>query len=83
MYWLYVLWNEKSRSRYVGRTTQLMPTLVDHDRGKFPLTKGESWTLEHVELVDRLDESVKRERLLKKGQGMEWLADPAGTRRVE
>lgn len=82
MYWLYVLWNEKSRTRYVGRTTQLMPTLVDHDRGKYPPTKGDSWTLEHVELVDRLDESVKRERLLKKGQGMEWLADPDGAKRV-
>ncbi len=77
MCWVYVLWSEKLRKRYVGSTTKTPEDrLVEHNSKKTPFTaKGIPWILVYEEHYPSLGQGKKREVFLKSGVGRKWLDD--------
>jgi putative endonuclease len=74
VWFVYVLWSEKLRKRYVGSTEDVAERLRDHNSGRTPFTRrGVPWTLIHSEAFETLVEARRRERFLKSGVGRKWL----------
>ncbi len=75
MSWVYVLWSDKLRKRYVGSTGKdPVNRQKEHNRGKTRSTKGEiPWRIIHTEHFESLSEARKREMFLKAGAGRKWL----------
>lgn len=74
MPWVYVLWSNKLRKRYVGCAEDVAKRLKEHNAGRTPFTRrGVPWTLIHSELLYALAEARKREQFLKSGAGRRWL----------
>ncbi|MGO9481446.1 MAG: GIY-YIG nuclease family protein [Candidatus Kryptoniota bacterium] len=77
MCWVYVIWSEKFRKRYVGSMAKTPEDrLVEHNSKKTPFTaKGIPWILVYEEHYPSLGEGKKREVFLKSGVGRKWLDD--------
>jgi len=74
MYFVYVLWSQHLRKRYVGCTKDLDRRLKEHNAGKNRFTKGWApWMLLHREVFGTLSEATRRESFLKSGAGRAWL----------
>lgn len=74
MCYVYVLWSETLRKRYVGSTEDLGKRLAQHNAGESVFTKrGMPWRIIHTENYPTRREAEKRERELKSGQGRAWL----------
>jgi putative endonuclease len=74
MYYVYVLWSEKLKKRYVGSTKNLEQRIKEHNSGKTTFTKsGVPWKLIYYEQYTSLSEARKREIFLKSGQGRKLL----------
>jgi putative endonuclease len=74
MPYVYVLWSEKLRKRYVGCTGNLGKRLNEHNAGRTPFTsRGIPWALIHSEMIETLGEARKREQFLKSGVGRRLL----------
>jgi putative endonuclease len=74
MYYVYVLWSEGLRKRYIGSTENLAVRLEQHNNGLGIYTKrGIPWTIIHTEEFWSRVEAERRERNLKSGQGRAWL----------
>ena len=74
MYYVYVLWSEKLRIRYVGSAKDTSERVRDHNRGGSSFTKrGIPWVLIHREEFQSKREARKRENMLKSGAGRAWL----------
>ena len=74
MYFVYVLWSEKLRKRYVGMTEDVEKRMNQHNMGMSPFTKrGIPWELIHREEYPSKVEAHKRELFLKSGKGRSWL----------
>ncbi len=59
---------------YVGQTADLKRRLVEHERGMGRWTKARGpWELVLQEIYPSRAEAMRRERVLKSGQGREWL----------
>ena len=74
MFFVYVLYSEKTKLHYVGFTTHLVQRLGQHNLGITKSTKGRGpWTLVHQEQFATRAEAMRRERHLKTGRGREEL----------
>ena len=74
MYFVYGLWSQHLRKRYVGSTTDLGRRLKEHNAGKNRFTKsGIPWILLYRESFETLSEARRRESFLKSGVGRAWL----------
>jgi putative endonuclease len=74
MAWVYVLWSDRLRKRYVGCTEDVAKRLEEHNAGRTPFTRrGIPWALIHSEVIETLGEARKREQFLKSGAGRRWL----------
>ena len=74
MYYVYVLWSDKLEKRYVGSTYNIPKCIKEHNQGSSKFTKGGiPWNLIHEEEFSLKYEQLKREKLLKTGQGRAWL----------
>ncbi|MBS4028931.1 MAG: GIY-YIG nuclease family protein [Ignavibacteriales bacterium] len=73
-YYVYVLWSEKLKKRYVGSTKDVIERLRQHNNGTSKFTSGGiPWKLIHHEEYETLQESRQREKYLKSGFGRKWL----------
>jgi len=74
MFYVYVLWSERLKKRYVGSAVDPDKRLHEHNAGKNRFTKGGiPWTLMHTEAFPDLPSARKREAFLKSGVGRAWL----------
>ncbi|MBX2991722.1 MAG: GIY-YIG nuclease family protein [Bacteroidetes bacterium] len=74
MHYVYVLWSDKLKKRYVGSTKDYQKRLVEHNNGKTSFTKaGIPWRLIHVEEFSDTSSARQRELFLKSGAGRKWL----------
>ena len=74
MYFIYVLQSIKSRSRYVGSTKNVDKRLEEHNTGRVRYTKGRMpWTIVYTEQYQTRSEAMRKEKLLKSGQGRKFL----------
>ncbi len=70
MHYVYVLWSEKLKKRYVGSAGNVSQRLYQHNHGKTQFTsRGIPWVLIHQEEFTTTSEARKRERFLKSGAG--------------
>jgi len=76
MYYVYVLWSDKLRKRYIGFTDNIERRLKEHNAGKTPFTKsGIPWTFIYSEKYPDKYSTRTRELFLKSGQGRKYLDD--------
>ena len=76
MHYVYVLYSEKLKKRYIGSTANVDNRIKEHNKGKSRFTKGGiPWILIHKEEFTTLGESRKRELFLKSGSGRKYLDD--------
>ena len=74
MYYVYVLWSDKLKKRYIGTTDDVIKRLNEHNRGSNKYTKGGiPWRMIYKEEFVTKTETLKREKYLKSGQGRAWL----------
>ena len=74
MYYVYVLWSESHRMRYVGSCNDVEDRLREHNRGESRFTSGRRpWKVIHQENFQTRTEARKRENFLKTGQGRKWM----------
>ena len=74
MYFIYVLWSQKLRKRYVRSSDDTESRLGEHNRGSNKFTKGGiPWIKIYQEEFQTKTEALKREKFLKSGQGRAWL----------
>ena len=79
MFYIYVLWSEKLRKRYVGYTSDIVKRVQEHNQGGSKFTKGGvPWKLVYSEELSTKTEAIKRETFLKSGIGRKWLDDNIG-----
>ena len=79
MFYIYVLWSEKLRKRYVGCTSDIAKRVLEHNQGNSKYTKGGvPWKLVHTEKLSTKTDAIKRETYLKSGIGRKWLDDNVG-----
>ena len=76
MEYVHVLWSEKLQEHYVGRTSNLLHRLNEHNGGSAAFTlRGAPWLMVHIEEFSSASEAAHRERFLKSGIGRAWLDD--------
>jgi len=74
MYYVYVLWSEKVKMRYVGSTEAIDARLKQHNSGHARFTRrGIPWILLGTEEYPTKTEAIKREHFLKSGAGRALL----------
>jgi len=72
--WVYVLRSEKAGQHYVGVTAHLQQRISRHNNGQTPSTRsGVPWRLVYRERCPDHAHAREREKLLKSGQGREFL----------
>jgi len=73
-YWVYVLRSAQGDRRYIGHTDDLAARLERHNAGLvFSTAPYRPWHLVHAERFETRSDAMRRERLLKSGQGREFL----------
>lgn len=75
MCYIYVLWSNKRKKRYIGSTEDVEKRLYEHNTGRNRFTKGGMpWILlVYTEQYLTRSEAYRRERFLKSGVGRTWL----------
>ena len=74
MYYVYILWSQRLRKRYIGSTEYLERRVLQHNKGYSRFTKsGIPWQVIHTEKYDSIEQARKREHYLKGGTGRRWL----------
>ena len=74
MYYIYVLYSNSLKKRYVGFTKNVSRRLVEHNRGESQFTKGGiPWKLVYFEELGTQQLARSREVFLKSGSGRKWL----------
>jgi putative endonuclease len=75
MYYLYLLYSEKTKKYYVGSTPDLEKRFYFHNNGKVKSTKaGVPWKLIYYEAYPTKEDAMNREYKLKKyGQALRQL----------
>jgi len=74
MYFVYVLRNKRTKSAYVGHTSDLERRITQHNTSDFNPNRYTSrirgpWELIHKQEYVSRAEAMKREKFLKSGQG--------------
>ena len=73
-YFVYVLWSQRLRKRYVGYTDNIGKRIKEHNSGHNKFTKGGiPWELIHYEEFDTKIDAIKKEKFLKTGVGRKYL----------
>ena len=74
MFFVYVLYSEKTGKHYVGFAANLIQRIGQHNMGITKSTKNRGpWRLVYHESVETRADAMRRERYLKSGQGREEL----------
>lgn len=74
--YVYVLWSERLKKRYVGSAMNPDERLKEHNRGKERFTKGGiPWISLYTERYSNISAARKREFFLKSGAGRRWFND--------
>jgi putative endonuclease len=74
MFYIYVLWSDTLKKRYVGSSQDPSTRLKQHNAGQGRFTKrGIPWVLLHTEAFENRTEALRREHFLKSGAGRSWL----------
>lgn len=74
MFYVYVLYSQTKKKRYVGQTQELGRRLAEHNAGLSRYTSGKGpWELIFCEELPTRSTAIKRERFLKTGKGREFL----------
>ncbi len=74
MYYVYILWSDKLKKKYVGYTTNLKTRFKEHNSGISNYTnRGKPWKLIYYEAFLSKNDAVREELFLKSGQGRERL----------
>jgi len=75
MFYVYIIKSERNGKRYVGSTAKLPEERVkDHNSGTNKFTMhNRPWNLLTFETFLTKNETLKREKFLKSGQGRKWL----------
>ena len=74
MFFVYVLYSEKLKKRYVGSTNDVNKRLSEHNSGKSKFTKGGiPWKIVYTESFETNSEARAKEKFLKSGQGRKFL----------
>jgi putative endonuclease len=74
MHYVYILYSEKIRKRYVGSTSDLRERIERHNSGKSVFTsKGIPWELLYYEAFISKNDALKEEKFLKSGKGRERI----------
>jgi len=74
MYYVYILYSQKLKKKYIGYTENLKNRISQHNGGKVTFTsKGRPWQLIYYESFCNKLDAQEEERFLKSGQGRERL----------
>jgi len=74
MYYVYVIFSQKLKKRYIGSTKNIDRRIKEHNLGKSKFTAaGISWKLVYKESFPTNNEARKRELFLKSGVGRKFL----------
>jgi putative endonuclease len=74
MSFVYVLWSESLKKRYIGSCEDLPQRLIQHNKGQSKFTKGGiPWKLIYSEELENTSQARKRELFMKSGAGRKWL----------
>jgi len=74
MFFVYVLYSEKAKRRYVGMSGDPDRRLLEHNGGHTQSTKAyRPWIKVYTESFETLIEAGNREKYLKSGIGREFL----------
>ncbi|HPO17511.1 MAG TPA: GIY-YIG nuclease family protein [Candidatus Hydrogenedentes bacterium] len=78
MFVVYVLQSESSGKIYIGQTADLQKRLQQHNDPNCHLTLHTKrnpgpWILVHSEHYPTRTDAMRREKILKSGQGREWI----------
>ncbi|GAB4286032.1 MAG: hypothetical protein Kow0081_4060 [Candidatus Dojkabacteria bacterium] len=72
MYYVYILFSNKLKKFYTGRTTNLKRRLEEHNSKKVPFTsRGCPWDLAFYEAFINEKDSIDEEKFLKSGKERE------------
>jgi len=74
MYYVYILFSQSIRKRYIGSTSNLKERLKEHNSGKSNFSrKGPPWRLIYYEAFLNKKDALREETFLKSGKGRERL----------
>ena len=73
MYFIYILFSQKTNRYYIGSTDDLARRLKHHNSGSTPSTKtgAPDWEIRYTETVPDRTAALKREREIKKKKKQE------------
>ncbi len=73
-YYVYVLFSDKLRKKYIGYTDNVNARIAEHNHGKVPFTsRGVPWKLVYYEAFKNKKDAIAEEKFLKSGKGRERL----------
>jgi putative endonuclease len=81
MFYVYVIYSEKTGQKYTGFTSDLENRLKQHNEGGFKgsYTNGKGpWVLVYSEVFDNRIDALKREKYLKTGVGRDFIKQKTG-----
>ena len=74
MYYVYILYSETLKKKYIGMTDDLKRRIEEHNRGKSNFTRtGDKWKLIYYEAFLNKTDARREELFLKSGKGRERL----------
>lgn len=74
MYYVYVLYSQKLKKRYIGLTEDLKRRFKEHNSGVSNFTnRGKPWDLLYYEAFGNKIDASEEEKFLKSGKGRERL----------
>jgi putative endonuclease len=74
MFWVYILYSEKTDRYYVGQTNNITDRLERHNEGRNKATKaGMPWVLVHTETYGTRSEAVQRETQIKARKSRKYI----------
>ncbi|MDD5145981.1 MAG: GIY-YIG nuclease family protein [Candidatus Pacebacteria bacterium] len=74
MHYVYILFSQKLKKRYIGKTSDLKIRIKQHNSGKSNFSsKGMPWKLVYYEAFLTKDDATREELFLKTGKGRERI----------
>ena len=75
MYYVYILYSQKLKKRYIGSTNDIQTRIQQHNNGSSEFTKtGKQWKLIYYEAFISKNDALIEERFLKSGKGRERIS---------
>ena len=74
MYYVYIIYSQKTNKFYVGSTNDLTRRIEDHNRGKTPYSKtGMPWVLKYSEAFPGRSSAYRRELEIKRKKSRKYI----------